>query len=320
MKEERVLLKNGRKTNDQFIEDLFLKNKYFRNGEFYIYNEYITATSPLLLITEFGLCKSNGNVLLNGTNPCTVSSAIDKLDFITQELEKVNKNFTSGHFKLVGEYNGARYPMRVETKYGICSLTYASLRSGGKPCLLSAVNKTDYWINYARDMNTNFDNYTFGKTKFVKSNTKVIITCKDHGEFKIKPNNFTSKNQGCIKCLDRKEIAKDNGAWCITKWIEKAEKSKNFDSFKVYIIRCWNETEEFYKIGRTFSTVKKRFSNKTLLPYRFEVLKEISNGDAHHIGRLETELKSKNRDNRYKPEISFNGMWECFSKIEIDEY
>lgn len=313
------MVKNIRKTNEQFIEDLFINNMYFRNGEFYIWNEYISARSPLLLITEFGLCKSTGNALLNGNNPCTVNSAVDKLDFITQELEKVNVNFTRGHFKIVGEYNGARQPIQVETKYGKCSLIYGSLKLGSKPCLLSAVDKTAYWINYARDKNTNFHNYTFEKVDIVDSKKQIIITCKTHGDFKIRPNNFTSKNQGCPDCIDRKEISKDNGAWSIKQWIEKAQKSKNFESFKVYIIKCWNEDESFFKIGRTFTTVKKRFSSKTALPYKYEIIREIINDDAHYIGELETNLKNINSMYRYKPEIHFNGMWECFSKVQYEE-
>ena len=42
-------------------------------------------------------------------------------------------------------------------------------------------------------------------------------------------------------------------------WTNAAINSKSFESFKVYIIRCYNDNEEFIKIGRTFSKLKKRF-------------------------------------------------------------
>ena len=39
--------------------------------------------------------------------------------------------------------------------------------------------------------------------------------------------------------------AENPAGWNYTTWIRKAKTSKHFDSFKVYILRCWNENEEF---------------------------------------------------------------------------
>ena len=47
-------------------------------------------------------------------------------------------------------------------------------------------------------------------------------------------------------------------------------KSKKFEDFKVYIIKCWNEEEEFYKIGKTYRKISRRFlkGNSIALPYQ----------------------------------------------------
>lgn len=96
-----------------------------------------------------------------------------------------------------------------------------------------------------------------------------------------------------------------------------AEKSKYFDSFKVYIIKCWNEEEEFYKIGRTFKRTNNRFHHSSIMPYNYEIIKEII-GDAEEIIKLELKLKNEHKIFKYTPKLEFCGMHECYSKIKTN--
>lgn len=48
------------------------------------------------------------------------------------------------------------------------------------------------------------DNYDFTKTKYLKSNIKVIITCKEHGDFLVIPNNVLEHFSGCPICKGKK--------------------------------------------------------------------------------------------------------------------
>ena len=77
---------------------------------------------------------------------------------------------------------------------------------------------------------------------------------------------------------------------------QAGEKSKNFDSFKVYVIRCWDDNEEFYKIGRTYLKTKQRFKSNKSLPYNYEIVKEIPLENARIICELEEGLKNCNKD------------------------
>lgn len=43
------------------------------------------------------------------------------------------------------------------------------------------------------------DKYTYDKVVYVNSETKVIVTCKRHGDFEITPRSFL-QGQGCLKC------------------------------------------------------------------------------------------------------------------------
>src|SRR5690606_27277387 len=101
--------------------------------------------------------------------------------------------------------------------------------------------------------------------------------------------------------------------WRNTDWIKASLRSKNFDSFKVYVIKCWNDEEEFQKIGRTFTTVKHRFLNKKInMPYNYEILKEFIFDEGKDAFDYENELKRTYKNYKYTPKITFKGSGECF--------
>ena len=136
----------------------------------------------------------------------------------------------------------------------------------------------------------------------------VIIVWPIHGDFPKTPNSHKA-GKGCHKCAMESPTG-----WGYTEWQKAGEKSKNFDNFKVYILRCWNDEEEFYKIGKTFKKVKDRFNAKSHMPYNYETVLEEVFENAKEASIREVALKAKNRENKYLPSINFNGKQECFSK------
>ena len=84
----------------------------------------------------------------------------------------------------------------------------------------------------------------------------------------------------------------------------------------IYIIRCYNEQEEFYKIGITTKSLATRFPDSSSLPYEFDVL-SLQNGDRKKLYQFETLLKRLLNKYRYVPKKEFKGRTECFSSIEI---
>jgi hypothetical protein len=141
------------------------------------------------------------------------------------------------------------------------------------------------------------------------------VKCKKHDQYYIKE----VVDNGCSICKIKKNktIKPRSKAWSYAKWRDDGIASSNFDSFKIYIIRCFNDTEEFFKIGKTFTVVDKRLVN---LPYKYEVILMYSNS-ALYISRLEKKLHNANSKFKYKPLLSFTGEHECFSKVEgYDEY
>lgn len=153
------------------------------------------------------------------------------------------------------------------------------------------------------------DKYDYSKSVYVKSHIKLTISCPLHGDWSVKPNNYLN-GKGCPKC------GVDDGTWHYSVWERKGKRSVNFDSFKVYIIKCWNDTETFYKVGKTFKKVKERF--KSSIPYNYEVIK-IYEGDAKEISLLEQKLNHINKEHSYLPLLEFKGRHECFSYIMLSD-
>lgn len=93
---------------------------------------------------------------------------------------------------------------------------------------------------------------------------------------------------------------------------------KNNNGFgRFYIIRCFNEEEEFYKVGITSHAVFKRFRSKAHMPYNFEVIQDIID-TVENVWKLEKFFKRYIISNNisYTPIIEFKGsLTECFTKM-----
>ena len=122
------------------------------------------------------------------------------------------------------------------------------------------------------------------------------------------------KVNGCIDCgfIKTSKNNKRTG-WNYSDWEKAANISKNFDSYKVYIIECFNTEERFLKIGKTFLTVKRRYRLKSSLPYSYNIVKEYIFQFATDASQYETELQNKFKAYQYSPRISFSGKYECFT-------
>jgi hypothetical protein len=147
------------------------------------------------------------------------------------------------------------------------------------------------------------DKYDYRDLVYINARVNSIIICPIHGKFKQLPTNHL-KGKGCLKCSFTSH-------WKCSDFIKKA----NGRICTFYILRCFNETEEFYKIGITMNSVKERYYGSMNMPYNYEVISEVS-GDAEFIWSLEKETHLKLKDFKYNPKIEFGGSkTECFIKF-----
>ena len=161
-------------------------------------------------------------------------------------------------------------------------------------------------IKRAKNIHNNY--YTYDNYVYSDSNTSSFITCPIHGDFEQRPNYHLSGN-GCTKCY------KENNGFGKTKFIHSC---RNSGLGRLYVIKCYNEEEEFIKIGITSQTILERFKRFDRFPYSYEIIYQ-KEGESEFIYNLEKHYHRTFRDYRYQPKVLFKGSSECFS-ITLKDY
>ncbi len=236
----------------------------------------------------------------------TDAVVVNKDNFLQKMLES-NEMYKAGELKVLSHFEGIRKHILVEDKYGVLSMTPRTLLNNIKPDLANAVDKTSYYINKVTDVHKG--KYTYENAVYLGSKSKITVTCPIHGDFKQEAISHLM-GKGCTKCKNEKV------GWTYTAWSKAAPGNPGI----LYALRCWNETEEFYKVGITCQTkVSGRYHNKFRMPYNYEIIQEIVDEDRKLIYKLEKEIKRKYKDFAYTPQINFDGSKsECFNtKIEF---
>lgn len=176
------------------------------------------------------------------------------------------------------------------------------------------------WLMRMRQIHGNLYEYIFHPN--IRIEDKITIICREHGEFRQTIHNHVLHKQKCPKCgreSATKHAQNNPSGWMYTDWMRVAKQSKRFDSYKVYILHCWNENESFFKVGKTFLTLKNRFRMKSCLPYQWKMIQIIESDDPKYISDLEKNIQRLHKQYKYLPSIKFNGMCECFSEIDLEK-
>jgi len=158
------------------------------------------------------------------------------------------------------------------------------------------------FLDKAKKLHNNF--YSYEKTNYFDTRDKIIITCPIHGDFKQQAGGHL-QGFGCVRCA-----SKGKGGFNREAFIKTAK--GRLCTF--YIIRCFNENEEFYKIGITTRTIEERYKTIKEMPYNYEIVSEIF-GEAGEIWDMERKKIKKLKDFHYQPKIDFGGaITECFNQ------
>lgn len=151
------------------------------------------------------------------------------------------------------------------------------------------------------------DTYNYDEVNYKNADTKVTIKCFIHGNFEQIPRSHLSEC-GCPECNKYQGYSRSH-------WVNH---NKNKEG-TFYIIRCWNEEEEFYKIGITGNSVKERYPCGGDLKYNWKIVKEMKSKNLKYIWDLEKKIKNELKNFKYKPKIKFAGSSvECFSLIKLN--
>lgn len=312
--------KNMRWTKERFISELLVRNK-LNELSYEIVSDYKGTTKNVLIKNKYGVCSIRANHLLNGVMP-SIELALNKNEYwINKAREKIGDIY---------DYSKVNYVNSSSKIVIICKIHGEFLQTpnshlSGKGCskcrykeggLKLSKRYSDNFIKFANKKHSG--KYVYETGKIFRAKDIISILCPIHGKFNQIADNHLRRD-GCPRCglvnLSNR-IRLNPIGWSHTNWEKASKRSKNFDSFKVYIIKCWNDDEEFYKIGKTFTKISKRFRGKADLPYKYKVIKEIL-GDSLSTSKLEITLKNCNKINKYIPKIKFAGMYECFDKLDM---
>lgn len=289
-----VTIKSAINKTKYFIN---LINKLYPENHYQIIGEYINMHTSILVKDNFGTYKIRCNHLLEGIKP-SIKSAINKNEYCINKLKNLHNNLYS-YDKFIFISSQLK-SIIICKKHGDFEQTYTN-HMQGRGCPKCASNKksenyssnTKEFIIKANKMHSNL--YDYSKVIYVNARSKIEVECKEHKSFWQTPHRHLL-GDGCPICTMK------NQGFGRSSFINR---SKNKGS-TFYIIKCFNENEEFYKIGIANSKVKKRYYGKENMPYSYEILQETK-GEAGEIYDLELKNKRLLKDFKYIPKIKFGG-------------
>jgi len=281
--------------------------------------------SEVLVQNKYGICRVRYCNLVNEFVP-TIQSSIDKNKYYENMSREIHGNaYDYSKVNYVKAQTNVIITCKKHGDFTIMATSHTSQckKQGCPICTKELPSKRLIGVeNFkirASIKHNNFYDYSL-ITEYNGQHTKARIICPLHGEF---TQDFKShlRGGGCYECA-KKRISKSRGdeptGWEYSRWIKASEKSKQFDSYKVYIIKCFDDKEIFIKIGRTYQKVSRRFRTREMLPYNFEILHEFVDSGIN-ICKLESELKASCKDYKYKPLKSFNGSCECYTEESLKQ-
>lgn len=151
--------------------------------------------------------------------------------------------------------------------------------------------------------------YDYSNSTYINAHTQISIFCKIHNlYFNQTPSDHIYQESGCLICANEKSIIlnhkqinrfKDNGEMLGT----------------LYLIKLFDKTETFYKIGCSSKDINIRIRK---FPYNIEILK-TKQDTIKNISMYEQQIINNFKQFAYIPNKHFSGYTECFSE-EILKY
>ena len=241
---------------------------------------------------------------------------------LCSKTKKNNYDDVYNYFKrkgltiIEGEYVNRRSNMTCIDENGYkFTTTYDRLKNGRYPRMVDITNPYSiYNINLYTNYNKNNVDLISGQ-EYKSAKSKLKFKCLIHDcIFEINWNNF-SQGKGCPTCGIEANHSEGGYNFVLA---ERHKVEYLTTPMNLYIIKCSNEFEEFYKIGLTKNNIETRFNCKKAMPYSYEELYFVS-GDKYNFIYLEKELHKLNENYSYMPKIYFEGYTECFSDLNFDE-
>lgn len=304
--------KKTRKTNGDVI-DSFLAT----HGNRYDYSktEYINSSSKVKIICNIhGIFEQYPSDHAKGCGcpPCAYDSiSVNAIKNDKDVISAFKRTHGSLYDYSLVRYTGSLKPVKIICKkHGLFEQIPKS-HIKGCGCKLCGdetvsrklVGNVDSFVNFATSIHG--DKYDYSLVDYINSTTDVDIICSIHGVFSQTPSSH-NKGSGCPRCgLEKVGFTKT-----------RFRNACGGGNGTLYVIKCFNDSETFYKIGITSNTVAQRYY-KNKLPYDFKVL-HLHKGNPDDIYSDEKRLLRYHSSVAYRPDIDFGGATECFKEIDMN--
>ena len=210
-------------TTEEFINKANLKHNFKYN-----YDKLLYLNSNLKVVItckEHGDFEQSANSHLNGRG-CSVCSNKKKKtteEFIKESNRIHNKIYD--YSKTIYKNNNSKVIIGCK-EHGEFEISPKKhiIGQGCSICSNRKRKKSDEFIKIAKKIHK--DKYSYEKVSYINNKTFVVITCKEHGEFKQKPNSHLT-GYGCSKCVRKYNYSEKE-------YIEEATKiQKNKDNYSL---------------------------------------------------------------------------------------
>lgn len=253
-----------------------------------------------------GECSMSLSSLCLGYTP-SIRCAINKDEYFSSNLKIINKNIDWSKINILSKYINNKSKMYVQDEKGVYNILASSLLTINSLPWYSALNKEEIYLNKFAKKNIIYKNIEFNNILDI-----LLLKCSVHNiEFEQTVNSHSKCYLCCPKCQRL-------SSYIFEEWAKIRPENEGI----FYIIRCFNENEEFYKFGITCTSIKERYYNNKNMPYNYEIISQIKDKDRRKIWDYEKEFEAMIDINKfnYKPKIFFKGsVNECF-KVHKEDY
>ena len=307
-------VKNAKGNN---TESLIAKGRE-RHGYRYDYSKTIYKSSR---IKSIFICRVHGefrqtpeaHLNTNGCQKCVNKTLAEKAKKTTaqfiSEAELIHKGaYDYSLCDVDGVFTKVAITCRV---HGVFMQTPDShLRGRGCPeCGKTTISRKQMkrFSDFEREANKRHGSrYRYFSDSYISGSFHTDIECLIHGKFRQNAGKHLA-GDGCPEC------GKGLIGHGRSKFVASCKRNNNGNG-TLYVLKCTDVDEVFYKIGITSRTVKARYSSRPI-PFSFtEVyLLELAGRVAFD---LETRLHDLLREYKHVPSIHFEGHTECFTTIK----
>lgn len=307
-----AIAKKNSKTKEQFVSEVIKAH-----GDIFDFSEsdYNGVLRPISAV-----CKKHGlktviarSILTRGCTDC--NSEKKKQESLLKNKARLVEKYSNLRSEIdftILEYRGSQVKTLLRCKkHGEFEIAPASLSTHG--CPKCGNERRGLWCKLTQDefieraLSIHGHRYDYSETVYTRRADIISIKCNTHGKFKQRANDHLSGN-GCQKCASDLGIGFKRDSFL--RVCQKREK----DKANLYLIKCFDDNEVFYKVGITYRSLKYRFSGISRLPYNYSVISTLSISPIE-AWNGEKDIHKKLKEHKYKPSKKFGGSFECFSKL-----